>query len=254
LLKKRFPNKKAKIITSFSMFYDLEDPMRFMREIRDVLADDGIWVFEQSYMPAMLEANSFDTVCHEHLEYYALKQIVWMADRVGFSIKDVDFNSINGGSFSVTVQKSWAGESHSSVVYEILESEKRLDALAPYIDFARRTEKIKSDLLKFISDAKADGKSVCALGASTKGNVLLQYCNLNDADVSFIGEVNPDKFGRYAPGSNIPIISEDELLMKKPAYLIILPWHFKEYFVSSSKFAGLELVFPLPDVVSIKAG
>ncbi len=143
LLKKSFPDRKAKIITSFSMFYDLENPMGFMREIHDVLADDGIWVFEQSYMPTMLEMNSYDTVCHEHLEYYALRQIVWMADRVGFSIKDVCFNSINGGSFSVTVKKSHADEAHSSVVYDVLESEKelRLDSLSPYIDLPRGRKK-----------------------------------------------------------------------------------------------------------------
>jgi len=252
LLKQRFPNKKAKIITSFSMFYDLESPMGFMREIHDVLADDGVWVFEQSYMPTMLEMNSFDTVCHEHLEYYALKQIVWMADRVGFAIKDVEFNSVNGGSFSVTVTKNGSRNAHAPEVYEILEAEKRLDSLIPYANFARRSEQTKSDLIKFISNAKSLGKSVCALGASTKGNVLLQYCGLDDTDVSFIGEVNPDKFGRYAPGTNIPIIAEDEVLMKKPEYLLILPWHFKEYFLSSEKFRGFDLVFPLPDVVSVR--
>lgn len=254
LIQKQFPNKKAKIITSFSMFYDLENPLEFMREIFDVLADDGVWVFEQSYSPTMMEMNSFDTVCHEHLEYYALKQIVWMANQVGFVIKDVDFNSVNGGSFSVTVKKNTVNDAHAPAVFEILESEERFESLTPYIDFARSAEKAKSNLIEFISNAKSAGKSVCALGASTKGNVLLQYCGLNDEDISFIGEVNPDKFGRYAPGSNIPIISEDELLAKKPDYLLILPWHFKDYFLAAGKFKGFELVFPLPDVTSISAG
>ena len=208
----------------------------------------------QTMTTSMLEMNSYDTVCHEHLEYYALKQIVWMADRVGFLIKDVCFNSVNGGSFSVTVKKNNADEPHTSVVYDVLESEKalHLDSLSPYVDFAARTEKAKTDLIEFISKAKSDGKSVYALGASTKGNVLLQYCGLKESDVSSIGEVNPEKYGRYAPGSNIPIISEDELLKNKPEVLIVLPWHFKEFFVSSNKFEGLELVFPLPSLVSVK--
>ena len=95
LLNKHFPAKKAKLITSFSMFYDLEDPIDFIRQIYDILADDGIWVFEQSYLPAMLKTNSYDTVCHEHLEFYALRQIKWMTDKVGFRIIDVEFSDVN---------------------------------------------------------------------------------------------------------------------------------------------------------------
>ncbi len=107
------------------MFYDLEDPLQFMREVHDVLADDGLWVFEQSYMPRMLEQNSYDTVCHEHIEYYALRQIKWMADRVGFVIVDVSFNEINGGSFSVTVKKAAAGLRHAPIVDAIVADETR---------------------------------------------------------------------------------------------------------------------------------
>lgn len=251
LIKEKFPNKKAKIITSFSMFYDLENPMSFMEEIHEVLAEDGIWVFEQSYMPSMLDATSYDTVCHEHLEYYSLSQIVWMADRVGFVIRDVQFNSVNGGSFSVIAEKNTGEKTHSATVFDILESEKKrsLDTLVPYLEFAKRVEISKSDLIEFISDAKSEGKSICALGASTKGNVLLQYCGLSESSVSFIGEVNPDKFGRYAPGTNIPIIPEDDLLRMNPDYLIVLPWHFKSFFVASEKFKNRNLVFPLPKLV-----
>ena len=256
LIRSAFPNKKAKIITSFSMLYDLENPVSFMEEIHEVLADDGVWVFEQSYMPSMLETNSYDTVCHEHLEYYSLSQIVWMADRVGFTIKDVQFNSVNGGSFSVTVEKAKGNESHSSTVNDILETEKRLglDSLSPYLEFSKKVEKTKSDLIEFISKTKHDGKNIYALGGSTKGNVLLQYCGLTADDVPYIGEINEDKFGRYAPGSYIPIISEDVLLDKNPDLLIVLPWHFKDFFVSSNKFSGIELVFPLPSVTSVKIG
>lgn len=248
LIKKVFPNKKAKIITSFSMFYDLEDPTSFMREIHEILDDNGIWIFEQSYMPQMLKTISFDTVCHEHLEFYGLKQIKFMCDRVGLSIVDVEFNDVNGGSFSITVKKARSGDITLKQVEDILSSEKenKLDTLLPYVDFANQAELARTKLISFVRKAKAEGKLICALGASTKGNVLLQYCKFTPQDISFIGEVNTEKFGSYAPGTLIPIIPEDEVLKMNPDYLIVLPWHFKEFFLNSKKLVGQNLVFPLP--------
>jgi NDP-4-keto-2,6-dideoxyhexose 3-C-methyltransferase len=247
-LLERFPAKKAKVVTSFSMFYDLEDPIAFMREVHEVLADDGVWVFEQSYMPTMLETNSYDTVCHEHLEYYGLRQIKWMADRVGFTIADVELNDVNGGSFSVVVHKSGRGRAPGAAVEQMLGEEKRkgLDALEPYTAFARRAAASRGELLDFMRKARAEGKTVAGLGASTKGNVILQYCGLTEEDIGAIGEVNSDKFGCYTPGTRIPIISEDDLLKRKPDYLLVLPWHFRRFFQGSRKFASTRLFVPLP--------
>jgi NDP-4-keto-2,6-dideoxyhexose 3-C-methyltransferase len=250
LLKDRFPEKKARVITSFSMFYDLEDPTGFMREVYEVLADDGVWVFEQSYMPTMLDTNSYDTVCHEHLEFYALKQIKWMADRVGFKIVDVEFNDVNGGSFSITVAKANGATDSGPMVQAILDKERErgLDTLAPFKAFEERTSRSRQKLREFVARAQAEGKTVAALGASTKGNVLLQYSGFTDKEISAVGEVNTEKFGCYTPGTWIPIIPEDELLARKPDYLIVLPWHFREFFVRNSRFAGSKLVFPLPEI------
>lgn len=251
LLKERFPEQKAKVITSFSMFYDLEDPMDFMRQVYDVLADDGVWVFEQSYMPTMLEMNSYDTVCHEHIEFYALHQIKWMTDRVGFKIVAVELNDVNGGSFSVMVAKSHGNLTPAPSVQKILDDErlKGLNTLAPYEAFAESAAQSKIDLLTFIKTAHTEGKTVAALGASTKGNVLLQYCGVTEKDVSFVGEVNAEKFGCFTPGTWIPIVSEDELLAGKPDYLIVLPWHFRKFFLENKKFSKSTLVFPLPQLV-----
>lgn len=250
LLRDRFPRKKAKIVTSFSMFYDLEDPISFMREVYDVLADDGIWVFEQSYMPAMVHMNSYDTVCHEHLEFYSLHQIEWMADRVGFRIVDVEFNDVNGGSFSITVSKGGGNSRVFPSVQRILDGERAMgfDRLTPYQSFAERAAKSKRDLLEFIENVRAAGKTVAALGASTKGNVLLQYCGLTGNDIPYIGEVNSDKFGSYTPGTWIPIIPESELLAMKPDFLIVLPWHFRKFFEGKQKYSNCKLVFPLPQL------
>ena len=149
------------------MFYDLEEPMRFMREVHEVLADDGVWVFEQSYMPTMLAMNSFDTACHEHLEYYALEQIKWMANRVGFRIVDVEFNDVNGGSFSITVAKTDSPLPEAPLVAATLQSEReqRLGTLAPYVEFAERVARFKLDVRAFADKARAEGKTIAALGA-----------------------------------------------------------------------------------------
>lgn len=250
LVQARFPNKKAKVVTSFSMFYDLEDPLGFMRQVHEVLADDGIWVFEQSYMPTMLATNSYDTVCHEHLEFYALRQIQWMAERVGFRIKDVEFNDVNGGSFSVTVEKSHASLDLTPEVRKVLDEERKsgLDTLQPYQAFSHRVEETKQQLLDFISQKRAQGKTIAVLGASTKGNVLLQYCGITTDQVQSVGEVNAEKFGCFTPGTWIPIVPEVELLQSKPDYLIVLPWHFRRFFVANTKLSGVQLVFPLPEL------
>ena len=246
----RFGTRKAAVITSFSMFYDLEDPLSFMREIADVLADDGIWVFEQSYMPTMLARNSYDTVCHEHLEYYDLKQIQWMADKVGLKIIDVELNEVNGGSFSVVAAKQSAKRTPTGAVGKILEQEKRLnlDGLEPYRAFERRVRKCRQDLLDFIDKSKRENRTIVGVGASTKGNVILQYCGITEADIAEIGEVNTDKYGSFTPGSLIPIVPQDKVLASRPDFLVVLPWHFRSFFESNPAFKGVNLVFPLPEL------
>lgn len=248
--RERFGEQRAKVVTSFSMFYDLEDPMRFMREIVDILDEQGIWVFEQSYMPTMLERNAYDTVCHEHLEYYGLGQIKWMADRVGLRIVDVEFNDINGGSFSVTVAKPESAYAPYAELGALLDHEERLGLrdLAPYGAFAARVEAARQALINFFRRAAGDGKRIAGLGASTKGNVVLQYCGLTRGSLECIGEVNSEKFGRYTPGTLVPIVAEEQLLASKPDYLLILPWHFRPYFEGEPRYAGSSLVVPLPEL------
>lgn len=249
LVRSRFGDRKAKVVTSFSMFYDLEAPMSFMAEVRDILADDGIWVFEQSYMPSMLATNSFDTVCHEHLEFYALRQIQWMVERVGLKIEDVEFNGVNGGSFSVTVRKNLKREPQNSLVAQILHNEAKagLHTLEPFRAFKEGVARSRETICAFVANVRSEGRVVAGLGASTKGNVLLQYCGFTADDIYAIGEVNADKVGSYTPGSLIPIVSEYSLIEKYPDYFLVLPWHFRTFFEQSSAFINRTLVFPLPE-------
>lgn len=246
---KAIGRKKAKVITSFSMFYDLENPVAFAQEIEAVLDSEGVWIFEQSYLPAMLRTNSFDTICHEHLEFYTLKQINWIASKAGLKVLDVEFNDINGGSFSVSAAKiSSSHQPNFERLNGILAEEKELglDTTVAFDDFKVRVEDARVALIKFLINAKKEGKRVCGLGASTKGNVLLQYFAITEELVSKIGEVNQDKFGAFTPGTLIPLAPEDEVLNSNPDYLLVLPWHFRSFFQSLEKMKGRKLVFPLP--------
>ena len=255
-LRRERPGKSVRILTSFSMFYDLEAPLAFMQDVHDILADDGVWVFEQSYMPAMLAAKSYDTVCHEHLEYYALKQVKWMADRIGLVIVDIEFNDVNGGSFSVTAAKPTAGMPESPDVERVLSEEAAAgyDTCAPYEAFADHASESRDGLRAFVGEAHAAGKRIAALGASTKGNVLLQYCGLGRGDIAVVGEVNPDKFGAFTPGTWIPIRAEADVLAEHFDYLMVLPWHFRQHFLANPAYRGCKLVFPLPRLEVVEAG
>ena len=240
--------RKAKVVTSFSMFYDLEDPTSFMRDMSEILEDEGIWVFEQSYMPAMLATNSYDTVCHEHLEYYSLAQILWMAEKAGLRVVDVETNDVNGGSFSVVVQKVCGSMPPTPAVSAMFSAEKALslDQLQTYVDFGQRVQQSKLALLDFLHDARRDGRRVAGLGASTKGNVLLQFCNIDSSLIYAIGEVNPDKFGAFTPGTLLDIVDERQILNDPPDHVLVLPWHFRSFFDCQPRYASLDLVYPLP--------
>lgn len=248
-------NISAKVITSFSMFYDLEDPVAFATEVCNCLSDDGIWVFEQSYLPSMLQTNSYDTICHEHIEFYGLHQIKWIANQSGLKIVDVEFNEVNGGSFSVTAAKSSSPiKPNGEYINSILQNEIQLgiNTNTPYEIFRSSIDKSRVELLDFLMKAKSQGKRVVGLGASTKGNVLLQYCGIDPSMLSVIGDVNPDKFGCYTPGTNIPIEDEEIVLNSSPDYLLVLPWHFREFFLNNNKFKGMDLVFPLPHLEIVR--
>ena len=244
----------AKIVTSIAMFYDLDDPIAFAREIESVLAPDGIWHFEQSYMPSMLRMTSYDTVCHEHLEYYSLGAVQRILAAAGMRAIDVKMNSVNGGSFAVTaVRERDPRRGRESVVNWLLTQEDRmgLNTPRPYRDFEERVFRHREDLMRLLKSLAADGKKVFGYGASTKGNVVLQFCGITSAEVPFIAEVNPDKFGAYTPGSNIPIISEAEARAMQPDYFLVLPWHFKDGIVQrEAEFlnSGGRMIFPFPEI------
>ena len=246
-------DKNARLVMSISCFYDLDDPVSFVKDIRSVLADDGVWHFEQAYLPSTLRSLSYDTVCHEHIEYYSMLSVKNILDRAGMKIVDVTLNDINGGSFAVTACKDTNTSipvNHSVINWLIEEEYKmRLDTELPYLDFAQRTHEHRDSLINLVRALRADGKTIYGYGASTKGNVLLQWCGFTADDITAIGEVNTDKFGCVTPGTNIPIIAEQEVKDANPDYMIVLPWHFKNGIIQREKEYmknGGKFIFPLP--------
>jgi hypothetical protein len=247
--------KGAKIVTSIAMFYDLEDPIAFARQIAEVLAEDGIWHFEQSYMPSMLRLNSYDTICHEHLEYYSLGVVARILKAAELKLVDVAMNNINGGSFAVTATKKGNADirSNQAVIDWLLEQEDRmgLSTPRPYRDFEERVFRHREDLSRLIRTLVADGKMVLGYGASTKGNVVLQFCQLGAAEIPAIAEVNEEKFGCITPGTHIPIICEKEARAMKPDYFLVLPWHFKDSILRREReylSDGGKFIFPFPEI------
>jgi hypothetical protein len=249
-----FPNKKAKIVTSIAMFYDLERPIDFVRDIHEVLADDGVWHFEQSYMPSMLRTNSYDTICHEHLEFYSFRVVKNMLERCDMRVIDVQMNAVNGGSFAVTACKKDAKYiSNKPIIDWMLKQEDvmGLETLKPYLEFAERVFQHRTSLTNLIESLVADGKKIIGYGASTKGNVLLQFCGLTSRHITCIAEVNEEKFGSFTPGTNIPIVSEKEARAMNPDYFLVLPWHFKHNILEREQdfqALGGKFIFPMPEI------
>ena len=243
--------KKANLITSISMLYDLPKPLEFIQDIASVLAKDGVWHFEQSYLPAMMQTNAYDTVCHEHLEYYSINSINIMLKKANLRIIDIEFNATNGGSFAVTASHKESIHSVHPLVnwFEQQETLLGLDQFAIYTRFSENVSKHIAALVNFFETTKNNGIKVYGLGASTKGNVLLNAARIDSSHIEAIIDVNEYKWKRVTPGSRIPIHSE-ELLEKQPPHLaFVLPWHFKtninlrykDYLASGGK-----MVYPLP--------
>jgi hypothetical protein len=255
----RISDQPARVITSVAMFYDLENPIAFARDVSDCLAEDGVWHFEQSYMPSMLRSTAYDTVCHEHLEYYSLATVRQILDHAGFKLLDVRFNRVNGGSFAVTATRATSSLAPQRALIDwFFAQEERvgLGTPAPFRQFEERVFQHRLDFTELVRTLRATGARLMGYGASTKGNVLLQFCGFTPDDIEAIAEVNSDKFDRVTPGSCIPIISEGEMRDRKPDYLVVFPWHFRDAIIKREEAYlqdGGRLIFPLPEIEIVGA-
>jgi SAM-dependent methyltransferase len=256
-LAERAGGRPFDIITSIAMFYDLEDPVAFVKNIQAHLAQDGLWIVEMSYLPLMLEMTAYDTICHEHLEYYSLAVLEQITRMAGMRIFRATLNDINGGSIRcyVTHRNNFSFDTADSIrgIQELRqhEFEMELDADKPYQDFWRRVEASRVELRRLLGELKGQGKRIHIYGASTKGNVILQACGIDNTLIEYAAERNAEKFGAQTLGTNIPIISEEESRAMNPDYYLVLPWHFRKEFLEREAAAldrGVGMIFPLPQL------
>lgn len=243
-------DRDIKIITSIAMFYDLDDPMAFMRDVRSLLAPDGIWALELSYLPLLLTQLTYDQICHEHVTYFGLAQIDWMMKRTGLKILDMSFNDVNGGSIFIMASRDDAPyQPDRGKIQGVLDAERPLETDGPFTRLRNRVMAHREEVRHFLELARAAGKRVYGYGASTKGNVVMNYCGVTRNDLAAIGDRNPEKDGLTTPGTRIPIISHAKLRQARPDYLFVLIWHLRKE-VIEDEIAYLEsggrMVFDLP--------
>lgn len=243
------------------MFYDLEDPVGFSRSVKEILTPEGLWIFEMSYMPSMLQMNSYDTICHEHLEYYSLAVIENIMRRAGLKVVKAELNSINGGSlrcYAAHIDSfKFKNEEWSREVKRLRQEEfdLELDTDKPYKHFQDRINVHREKLLGYLKSLKKQGKRVHIYGASTKGNTILQWCGIDNRLIDVASDRNPDKAGARTLGTDIAIVSEEESRSMKPDYYLVLPWHFADEFLDREKELlrqGVGMIFPLPEVKLVR--
>lgn len=256
--KKTYGSAQAKAITAIAMFYDLDDPNAFVADVVTCLDPEGVFIIQMSYLPSMLSQNAFDNICHEHVEYYSLLSLENLLKRHNLEVCDVELNDINGGSFRVYIKHKNAGTTIMLTpgapqrVAELRATEARLglDTRGIYDAFFKRIDHVKKEVYRFVTDEIKAGKKVYVYGASTKGNTLLQFFNLDHTLITAAAERNADKWGKKTIGTSIPIISEEQARAEKPDYFLILPWHFlKEFKERERAFLerGGRFIVPLPE-------
>ena len=245
---------KLDLVTSLSVFYDLDKPIDFAQDVWHCLKPGGIWHLEQSYCLSMFQQNSFDTICHEHILYLNLSDFLAIFEKIGFEVLNVDLNKVNGGSIALTLRKCDKNKiRHVTKFLQLLEKERQ--ELASFKSksqgFEISVQKLLEELDKLVNREIQMGRQIFALGASTKGNIILGAAKLDYRTITAIGDINPKKFGRFTPGTLIPIVPEEDVLRENPmeTTLLILPWHFRDTFVNKTiefRELGGRVIFPLP--------
>jgi len=248
--KKNVGGKKADIITAISCFYDMPNPNRFVKDVARILDKDGVFLIQQNYLASMLKLNAFDNVVHEHLEYYSLISLQNLLKRHNLEVFDVKTTDLNGGSFRTYICHKNQRKIFASVrKLESMEKKLKLTNKKTYYDFANRINENKNRIKDFIEKEVKKGKKVYIYGASTRGNTLLQYFELNNLLIPYAVERNPEKWDKKIASLSIPIISEEEARQKKPDYMLVLPWFFEKEFIEREKKYlenGGRFIFPLP--------
>lgn len=243
-------NNKAKVISSISMFYDLDNPHAFIKDIRNCLADDGVWVVEMNYTGNMIHDLGYDMVSHEHVAYYTLLTFEKLLKINGMYVNDAKFNTINGGSIRLFCGKK---ESSSESVVSIRKEELKsgLENISTFENFSARVNDFRNRLKSLIFELVERGNKIAAYGASTRGNTILQHCGFSSDQIFAAADRNPAKWGLVTPGTRIPIVSEEFVREAKPDFMLILPYGFLAEFLKREEEylkGGGKIIVPLPEL------
>ena len=247
---KALGDNKAKIVTSIAMFYDLENPVQFAKDIEAIMHPEGLWIVELSYLPSMLSNNAFETICAEHLEYYSLGSLEKIFSQTNLKVEDLELNDVNGGSIRVYMRhlSAFEKETHAVVNMRLHEKKLKLTQVKTYDDFRKRVESNKIEMVEFLKAQKSLGRKVIGYGASTKGNTMMAYYGIGPDLVRYVADRNPTKWGRQTV-TRIPIISEEEARLMKPDYFLAFPYHFMNEFITREKeflASGGQFISPVP--------
>ncbi len=231
--------RKFQVITSIAMFYDLEKPIEFIKEVFSLLTPDGVWVVELAEMNSFLKNLSFDQICHEHLLYIDEYKMVKLAESCGFYLEDITYSEINGGSACYYFKKS----------SQIKKNNLSTVSKNQLIQLSRRIKNNQNQVLEFLEILKQNNSVIYGYGASTKGNVYANFLNLDRTRIPFVSDINNFKHGRVTPGTKIPIISHEQMRADKPDYLLVFIWHLRKEVIANELDylkKGGKLIFPLP--------
>ncbi len=245
-------NKKFKIITALSVFYDLVNPNKFLNDVKKLLLPEGVFLLEFADLASIIKYKMFDTICHEHLEYYSSKVIVNLIQNNGLRVFDIKQNNINGSSKQYFIcHNNSKIKSKTRVIKKILLEEKKLklNKVQSFKIFIKKINSLRKKLNHKLYSIRRNNETVHCYGASTKGNVLLQYFRIDNKKINFAAERNKNKYGLITPGSKIKIISEKLSRSMKPNYYLVLPWHFKKEILIREQLMrkkGTKFIFPLP--------
>jgi NDP-4-keto-2,6-dideoxyhexose 3-C-methyltransferase len=243
--------RKVKVFTSCAMFYDLDDPNSFVADVRSLLHREGVWCIQLSYLPLMLKNINFYDICNEHLEYYSLHTLNYLMKQNGLEIFDAAENDVNGGSVRVMITHLNRKIEKTDSFKELIDIEKQMNLFdkQTYIDFHEKILNLKTKIKNTIGVEIKNGNTVLGLGASTKGNMLLQLFGIGKETIPYISERNPEKVGLKTLGTDIELISEERARELNPSYMLVLPWYFKNEIVDREReyiLNGGKLLFPMP--------
>lgn len=251
---KHSTSKKAKLVFSIAMFYHLYDPVQFSKDVAECMDDDGVWVIQMAHLPSMIKTNMYDNIVHEHVGYYGTDHMRWFMEKAGLEIFDVTLNDVYGGSYRIFVKKKGCRKYPvNQRFHDEIKKDQDMGIYDPntYHLMMDRVNKTKTELVSLCKKIKNQGKSIWIYGASTKGNTILQFCEINHELIDAAADSNPFKIDKYIIGTDIPIKNEIEMRAAKPDYLLALPYSFLKGFMKREKGlieSGTKFIVPLPSV------